>query len=215
MTEEIIYFADHRCHLVTGEEEPRCVLVKPLGSFERRCLTEECGMIGERAAVPFAMAAFEVEEMDRFRQEDENTFDFVTKDLVPALRDRFGRRPLVLGGYSLGGLFALWCSTRTDAFEAVAACSPSLWVEWWSGYGAAHPSLAQYIYLSVGDTEEKTRKMPFSLMGDSLRTQHERNLRHVGPERCTLEWNEGGHFNEIELRKAKGFAWCISKISNG
>ena len=27
----------------------------------------------------------------------------------------------------------------------------------------------------------------------------------------TLEWNEGNHFTELELRTAKGFAWCIRK----
>ena len=33
----------------------------------------------------------------------------------------------VLGGYSMGGLFALWAACRTDAFSAVAAASPSVW----------------------------------------------------------------------------------------
>ncbi len=213
MTEETLYIADHACHLITGEEAPKCILVKPLGGFEWKCLMEECGMIAERTPVPFVMAAFEVEDFDAFRQEDGQTLAFVTDTLVPILRKRYGNLPMILGGYSLGGLFALWCSTRTDLFDAVAACSPSLWVEWWSGYATQHPPLAHYLYLSVGDSEEKTRKKPFSMMGDSLRAQHERNLRLVGPDRCILEWNKGGHFNEIEQRKAKGFAWCIAQIN--
>lgn len=213
MTEEILHIAGRNCHLISCEAEPKCILVKPLGDFEWKCLLDECAMIAQRAPVPFVMAAFEVVDFDAFRNPDDSTLNFVTDTLVPTLRDSYGRLPMVLGGYSLGGLFALWCSTKTDAFDAVAACSPSLWVEWWSGYATANPPQAPYLYLSVGDTEEKTHKKPFTMMGDSIRAQHERNLRLVGPERCTLEWNPGGHFNEIELRKAKGFAWCITKIN--
>lgn len=215
MTEETLYIADHCCHLVSCGNTPACLLVKPLGVFERKCLVEECGMIAERTSVPYVMAAFEVEDFDAFRHEDRKTLDFVTNALIPTLLRRYGNLPLVMGGYSLGGLFALWCCTQTNAFEAVAACSPSLWVEWWSGYATTNPPQAHYLYLSVGDTEEKTHKKPFSMMGDCIRAQHERNLQLVGPARCTLEWNKGGHFNEIEQRKAKGFAWCISKIING
>ena len=33
-------------------------------------------------------------------------------------------RQYMLGGYSLGGLFALWAAYRTDAFSGIAAVSP-------------------------------------------------------------------------------------------
>lgn len=46
--------------------------------------------------------------------------------LFPALRERFGDLPAVIGGYSLGGLFSLWAAAQTDSFRAVAAgvCRP-------------------------------------------------------------------------------------------
>ena len=28
----------------------------------------------------------------------------------------------------------------------------------------------------------------------------------------TLEWNEGNHFKEADIRTAKGFSWCIERI---
>ncbi len=30
----------------------------------------------------------------------------------------------------------------------------------------------------------------------------------------TLEWNEGNHFTEPEIRTSNGFAWCINNNAN-
>lgn len=212
MVEEVKIIAGRKCHLVSQQQPPEVLLVKPLGSFEYRCLMQECQLLESMVAQPFAMCAFEVENMDSFRQPDHETLTFLTNDLVPSLHEQFGSRPLVLGGYSLGGLFALWSSSRTQAFDAVAACSPSLWADWWAEYAQEHPSLSKFVYLSLGDTEENTRKQPFCRMGDSLRSQHQLNLLQKGESHCVLEWNKGGHFADIEQRKAKGFAWCINKL---
>ena len=40
----------------------------------------------------------------------------------------------ILGGYSMGGLFALWAACRSDAFSAVAAASPSVWFPGFTEY---------------------------------------------------------------------------------
>ena len=52
---------------------------------------------------------------------------------------------VVLGGYSLAGLFALWAATRTDTMYGVAAASPSVWFPGWPGYEAAHPIQTQRV----------------------------------------------------------------------
>lgn len=212
MTEEIIEISGRNCHLITGDQTPQVIVVKPLGSFEWRCLNDECHLLATMVQAPFAMCAFDVEDMDTFRQPDIPTLDYLRYHLIPYLQQHYGNLPLVLGGYSLGGLFALWCSTQCSLFSAVAACSPSLWTGWWAEYAQTHPPLAQYVYLSVGDTEERTRKEPFCHMGDALRNQHQLHLAQLSTQRCTLEWNTGGHFNDIEMRKAKGFAWCINHL---
>ena len=212
MQEEVINISTHRCHIISGNKTPQIVLVKPLGSFEWKCLLQECQLIAELCTVPFVLCAFEVDDMDSFRHPDTNTFNFLTEQLTPYLRLRFGQVSLVLGGYSLGGLFALWCSTLTDEFQAIAACSPSLWAAWWHDHALLNPPKAQYVYLSVGDTEEHTRKEPFCHMGNALRQQHQLLLSQLDYDHCTLEWNPGGHFNQIEIRKAKGFAWCINHL---
>lgn len=56
---------------------------------------------------------------------------FLLDELVPRLSNGIAidRRRVSLAGHSLGGLFALHAlATRPDAFHAVAAISPSIWV---------------------------------------------------------------------------------------
>lgn len=212
LQEELVVVAGRQCHIVCGTDAPLCMVVKPLGPFEWRCLMEECLLTEQLAAIPFVMVAFDMDNLDSFRQPDWATRDFVVEQLMPEMRHRFDNIPVVLGGYSLRGLFALWCSTTGSCCDAVAAASPSLWAEWWADYADCHPPLSQYVYLSVGDTEDKTRKYPFCRMGECLRQQHGRNLISHPSGNCTLEWNAGGHFDHIELRKAKGWAWCINAL---
>ncbi|MDY5019606.1 MAG: hypothetical protein SPE96_04770, partial [Sodaliphilus sp.] len=92
-------------------------------------------------------------------------------------------------------------------------CSPSLWMQGWEEYYEAHPSKAKYIYMSLGKKEEKTNKMPFKLVGDICRRQHQHHIAEVGEDHCHLQWHEGDHFTDSELRKAKGFAWCITQTT--
>lgn len=210
MTSETIQITTHRCHLLQSHAQPKAIVVKPLGPFEWKCLEEEFCLTEQMAGQPIGMAAFEMDTLDSFRLPDPTTLGWITAQLLPMLKGRWDNAPMILGGYSLGGLFALWASTCTDEFTAVAAGSPSLWADWWGEYAAEHPSRAKWVYMSVGNTEDHTRKMPYALMGECLRKQHALNQQQLGTARCTLEWNEGGHFANIEVRKAKAFAWCVN-----
>ncbi len=203
------------CHVLSTDSEPQCVLVKPLCTFERKLLVHECELIGQRAEKGFVMYAFEVREAELWKDGVGELLHYIEHCLLSIIKAHYAHLPIVLGGYSLGGLFALWCATRTATFSAVAACSPSLWMEGWEEYYAEHPSKAKYIYMSMGKQEEKTRKMPFALVGDRCRWQHERHLAEVGERHCCLKWHEGDHFTQSELRKATGFAWCISALTSG
>ena len=57
------------------------------------------------------------------------------------------KKPLIPGGYSLAGLFALWSVFRSDRFKAAAAASPSVWFRGWLDYAASHQPHADYVYL--------------------------------------------------------------------
>ena len=205
----LIDIGGRKCHIIGESNAGETVIVKPLGEFERLLIEDECKLISELSSMPFCMVVFEVTETDLRPAGAEDTYQYLEKVLLPYIQDNLHPKRLILGGYSLGGLFALWSVTRTDAFDAVFAGSPSLWMEGWNEYADAHPLKVRYAYMSLGDKEECTRKHPFCIIGDRVRLQHKRHETQLGADNCLLEWNEGGHFNEIELRKAKGFVWLL------
>ena len=51
-------------------------------------------------------------------------------------------------------------------------------------------------------------------VGDCVRAEYELLKAQVGAENCTLEWNQGGHFQDGDKRLASAFTWCINKLSN-
>ena len=118
---------------------------------------------------------------------------------------------LILGGYSLAGLFALWCGHETDLFDGIAAASPSVWFPGFLNYAAQRPFWAKAVYLSLGDKEERTRNPVMRQVGDSIRALHVQ-YQKAPDTAVTLEWNEGNHFRDPGLRTAKAFAWTIGKL---
>ena len=113
-----------------------------------------------------------------------------------------------IGGYSLAGLFALWAAYQTDIFDGVAAASPSMWLPGFDDYMKKNEIKTDTVYLSIGDREEKARNPVMATVGDRIREAHsllkERNVN------CILEWNEGNHFKDADIRTAKAFAWVLN-----
>lgn len=113
----------------------------------------------------------------------------------------------VLGGYSLAGLFSLWAACQTGVFQGVAAASPSLWFPGFLDYLRGNPIHAGSVYLSLGDREEKTRNPVMASVGDRIREAHAL-LQEQGVA-TVLEWNQGNHFQDADIRTAKAFAWVM------
>ena len=67
--------------------------------------------------------------------------------------------------------------------------------------------LSNTIYLSLGDTEEKTKNKVMSVVGENIRKQEQ--LLKNDKINTILDWNKGGHFSDSDLRVAKACAWCI------
>jgi len=114
-----------------------------------------------------------------------------------------------IGGYSLAGLFALWAAYRTDFFEGVAAASPSIWFPGFVDYMKAGTINADKVYLSLGKREAKTRNPVMATVADCIERSFDL-LRQQGVT-STLEWNEGNHFNDADVRTAKAFSWVLSE----
>ena len=210
-----------------GSERPGCILIQPSARHENATLEAEAQMIAGLSSVPFVLATIELEDwmLDLMPWPDGNisrdpeagkhgqdTLQYILLSLIPELQQRFGPLPIIFGGYSLGGLFALWASTQTDSFKAIAAASPSVWIKDWIPFARKHVPMADAVYLSLGDREEHVKNQAIARVGDNLRTQYTLLQEQLEPQHCTLVWEEGGHFNDNEGRLARAFAWCIEKL---
>ena len=229
--------------------DPQVLLIQPSARHEEKNdgVRREVDLIAQASPTGFAMVFFDCVEWaralmpwadDAVSRDAEvgrhapDTLRFIEHALLPWLRERFGALPCIIGGYSLGGLFALWAARNTDAFAAVAAASPSLWIKGWGEYAAAHPILppkattlhstlniphsesrSSAIHLSLGDREEHCRNQRMKRIGDCVRAEHALLCQQLSPTAVTLRWHEGGHFGAEAERTAEAFAWCIEQIA--
>ncbi|MBR3245911.1 MAG: esterase [Parasporobacterium sp.] len=131
-------------------------------------------------------------------------------ELLKLCRDK--SRSYYIGGYSLAGLFAIWAVYQTDVFRGAAAASPSMWFPGFAEYMKKNEIKTDTVYLSLGDREEKTRNPIMATVGDRIREAHVL-LKERGVN-CILEWNEGNHYRDADLRTAKAFGWVLNNKSD-
>lgn len=115
-----------------------------------------------------------------------------------------------LGGYSLAGMFSLWCATQTNVFKGIIACSPSVWFVDFVEYIKGHSLQTDKVYLSLGKQESKTRNKVMATVSDRIqeckKILDEQNIPSV------LEWNDGNHFTDPEGRMKKGYRWILKDV---
>ena len=225
---------DHKTCTIDGREcfisesvQPQYILIQTLGNHERSIFDRTAELISYSCGVPFVLAAFQVFDWDldltpwhddainrkpEVGTQTGETLRYVTESLLPALEAGYGKLPVIIGGYSLGGLFALWSSIQTNRFVAVAAASPSLWIRDWLDYAKSHPVKTGKVFLSLGEEEEHVKNKSIARVGDSVRGEYELLQAQLGSENCTLVWNQGGHFQDGDKRLAAAFAWCIKAL---
>ena len=118
-----------------------------------------------------------------------------------------GSKTYFLGGYSLSGLFALWAAYQTKVFAGIAAASLLVWFPGFAEFMKGHVIHSGTVYLSLGDKEESVKSQVMSKVGDCIREGYAR-LTEQGIN-CTLEWNQGNHFRQPDIRTAKAFVWVM------
>lgn len=208
-----------------GSENPEYLLIQPVDERDLGNMDDQVKLIESMVQEPFALVAFAVEDWNRelspwkapavFGNEDfgdgaEETLSFIENNLLPFISERYGSLPVILGGYSLAGLFALWSAFNSSSFCAVSGVSASVWFSGWLDYVSANECHASHVYLSLGDREEITRNRVMATVGTCMRSMDE-ILSGKGTDHV-LQWNEGNHFRDVDLRCAKAFAWCIISI---
>ena len=173
-------FGDSPCRIY-GEVHAEYLLLQMTGEHELQSMDHEVTAIAQSgrnflfAAVPVKSWNDELSPWESpavwgkesFGGNAAGTLRFLTEQAIPTLKKQFALPEnvrIILGGYSLAGLFALWASTQTALFSGVAAASPSVWFPGWMEFEQQHPIQAQCIYLSLGDREERTRNAPSWLL---------------------------------------------------
>ena len=225
MTAQTMQIGNRPCRIY-GEANAEYLLLQMTGEHELQSMEGEVAAIAQ-SAHHFLFAAIPVKSWndelspweapavwgkESFGCNAADTLRFLTEQVVPTLKRQFylpENIKIILGGYSLAGLFALWASTQTDLFYGIAAASPSVWFPGWMEFEQRHPMQAQHIYLSLGDKEEYTKNAVMAVVGDNIRTLHSQ-LIACGAD-CTFEWNSGGHFTDADLRTAKAFRWAMEE----
>ena len=225
MTAQIMQIGNRPCRIY-GEAHAEYLLLQMTGEHELQSMESEVTAIAQ-SAHHFLFAAIPVESWNDalspwkspavwgkqgFGGNAAETLCFLTERVILILKQQYPlpeNVKIILGGYSLAGLFALWASTQTDLFYGVAAASPSVWFPGWMEFEQQHSIQAQRVYLSLGDKEEHTKNTVMAVVGDNIRTLRSR-LAERGAD-CTLEWNSGGHFKDADLRTAKAFRWVMEE----
>ena len=111
-------------------------------------------------------------------------------------------------GYSLAGLFSLWCLYETDVFSGAGSFSGSLWFEGWHDYVENGRVRADArVYLSLGDRENHTRNPVMARVLDETVHQHEVLKEQC---ECCFRLNEGGHFDNVTERVLEGIRWLLN-----
>ena len=226
MTAQTKQIRNRPCRIY-GEAHAEYLLLQMTGEHKLQSMESEVTAIAQ-SAHHFLFAAIPVESWndalspweapavwgkEGFGGNAAGTLRVLTEQVIPALKQQFALPEnvrIILGGYSLAGLFALWASTQTALFSGVAAASPSVWFPGWMEFEQQHLIQSQRVYLSLGDREEHTRNATMAAVGENIRTLH----RELAERRksCVLEWNCGGHFKDADLRTARAFRWVMEDM---
>ena len=203
---------------VFGDPKVPVCLIQPVDDHDLEGIRNEYEKIRELTGMDFCLTAIKVNDWNKDLSPWEAPAVFgienfgdgaadTLKEILSLCTDK--DKKYYIGGYSLAGLFSLWAIAQTDRFEGVAAASPSVWFPDFLDYIRERKPLCKKIYLSLGDKEEKTRNPVMATVGDKIR-ELDSFLAQQGFD-CVLEWNEGNHFKDFDIRTAKAFASVMSR----
>ena len=132
--------------------------------------------------------------------------ELLLTDILPKAKDMIMGEPAFTGiaGYSLAGLFALYCLYKCDSFDRAASMSGSLWFPDFKKYVKEHDfqKSPDRLYLSLGEKEALTNNPYLKTVRDNTEEIAE-HYQRLGID-VSLEMNPGNHYTDAELRSAKG-----------
>ena len=200
-----------------GNPDAPIVLVQMVDDHDLEGMGSEVSEIQKLAGKDFCLAAFKVRNWNADLSPWQSPAVFGREGFGDGAKDTLSEvlkyctnrdKTYIIGGYSLAGLFALWAVYQTDVFKGAAAASPSVWFPGFVEYMRGNRIRTGSVYLSLGDREEKTRNPVMAAVGERIREAYTL-LKDRGIS-TTLEWNQGNHFRDADIRTAKAFAWVMA-----
>lgn len=138
----------------------------------------------------------------------------LTEQILPLAEAQLGFVPAsrAIAGYSLAGLFSLWTAFQTDVFDRAASISGSLWFDGFLNYmkSAAAPKALRQAYLSLGNREKGARNQRMAAVESCTRQAVE--LLRGWDIPVDFEMNEGGHFQDVPDRIARGIGKLMEAV---
>lgn len=228
---------DHTCTMLTEPEaKSDFLLIQPTDSHDREELNNEVEYVENHCDKTFMLIAVHIEKWfdelspwpappvfgkTPFGDGANDTLLYIRDELIPYVADKYKDvlaigdkkdifNKIILGGYSLAGLFALWAVCQCG-FEGIVAASPSVWFTGWTDFAREHPCLAKHAYLSLGDRETHTKTKIMATVGDRL--NEEKDILLSQGVDTILEMNPGNHFQDNGVRMGKGFAAVMKNIN--
>lgn len=137
----------------------------------------------------------------------------LTEEIKPYMDAHYRTKPepeqTALFGYSLGGLIAVYAVYKTDVFGAAASLSGSLWYDGFCEFMEREKPLRTdlRVYLSLGKKESRSKNPRMGRIAEC--TEKAIEILRGQSSKVFFEWNEGGHFHDIEARFVKAIAWWI------
>lgn len=116
-----------------------------------------------------------------------------------------------LVGYSLAGLTALYGLYQSSAFKKIGSISGSLWYDEFTTYMETNKPKVKgaKVYLSLGLNEEKSRNPRMALVAEKTKEAFQILKMELSEGDAKLDWNPGGHFDEVVLRYQKALLWLM------
>jgi len=118
------------------------LLIQPVDEHDIEALDKEVAEIQKNTEKQFSLIAFKIEDWNNelspweappafgnksFGSGAKGTLEFIESKLIPEVKERYDFADdvqVILGGYSLAGLFSLWSAYKSNTFSGIAAASP-------------------------------------------------------------------------------------------
>ena len=152
-----------------------------------------------------------VTKNDGFTCQGSDFLNWMLSNVVPLVEQELeGEQHLsYIAGYSMAGLFALWSLYQTEFFQGAVCASGSLWFPEFEAFATLNELKLNpnRIYLSLGDRESFGRN-PFLKKTETVYRHIADSLTSKGNQ-VFFEMNPGNHFQDVDLRLAKGITWIL------